>query len=127
MLCNRVEFMRSRSAAAVVVSALLSTVLFGPAAAQEWPTKTVRVIVPFSAGSATDVVPRIVFEQVQAQTGQTFVVENRPGAGFTVGVGAVKSAPADGYTILVHSNAFVTSPAIQAVNWDPVKDFSGIT
>jgi tripartite-type tricarboxylate transporter receptor subunit TctC len=106
---------------------MLSTVLLGPAAAQEWPTKTVRVIVPFSAGSATDVVPRIVFEQVQAQTGQTFVVENRPGAGFTVGVGAVKSAPADGYTILVHSNAFVTSPAIQAVNWDPVKDFSGIT
>jgi tripartite-type tricarboxylate transporter receptor subunit TctC len=99
----------------------------GPAAAQDWPAKTVRVIVPFSAGSATDVVPRIIFEQVQAQTGQTFVVENRPGAGFTIGVGAVKSAPADGYTILVHSNAFVTSPAVQKVNWDPVKDFSGIT
>lgn len=97
------------------------------AMAQDWPGKTARVIVPFSAGSATDIVPRIIFEQVQANTGQTFVVENRPGAGFTVGVGAVKTAPADGYTILVHSNAFVTSPAIQAVNWDPVKDFSGVT
>lgn len=99
----------------------------GPAQSQDWPTKTARVIVPFSAGSATDVVPRIVFEQVQAQTGQTFVVENRPGGGFTIGVGAVKSAEPDGHTILVHSNAFVTSPAIQKVNWDPVADFSGIT
>ncbi len=106
---------------------LALAVACGPAAAQEWPSKTVRVIVPFSAGSATDIVPRIIFEQVQAQTGQTFVVENRPGGGFTIGVGAVKSADPDGYTILVHSNAFVTSPAIQNVNWDPVKDFAGIT
>lgn len=116
-----------RFSGAVIFGLTAAGIATGSAAAQDWPTKTVRVIVPFSAGSATDVVPRIIFEQVQAQTGQTIVVENRPGAGFTVGVGAVKSAPADGYTILVHSNAFVTSPAVQKVNWDPVKDFSGIT
>ena len=99
----------------------------GVAAADQWPTKTVRVIVPFSAGSAADVVPRIIFEQVQAQTKQAFVIENRPGGAFTIGVGAAKSAPADGYTILAHSNGFVTTPAVQPVNWDPAKDFSGVT
>ena len=95
--------------------------------AQDWPTKQVRVIVPFSAGSATDLVPRTVFEQVQQQTGQTFIVDNRPGGGFTIGVGAAKAADPDGHTILVHSNAFVTSPAIQTMNYDPVKDFTAIT
>jgi len=120
--------MRRRVVASVaIVAGLWSVTSLAPVAAQDWPTRTVRVIVPFSAGSATDIVPRIIFEQVQAQTGQTFVIENRPGAGFTIGVGAVKSAPPDGYTLLVHSNAFVTSPAIQSVNWDPVKDFSGVT
>jgi tripartite-type tricarboxylate transporter receptor subunit TctC len=113
----------TKTAGAILALAMVA----GPVAAQDWPTRTVRVIVPFSAGSATDLVPRIIFEQVQAQTGQTFVVENRPGAGFTVGVGAVKSADPDGTTILVHSNAFVTSPAIQKVNWDPVEDFAGVT
>jgi tripartite-type tricarboxylate transporter receptor subunit TctC len=107
--------------------AVTSFTLAGPAGAQNWPTKNVRVIIPFSAGSATDIVPRVVFEQVQANTGHTFVVENRPGAGFTIGVGAVKSAEPDGHTVLVHSNSFVTAPAIQAMNYDPVEDFSGIT
>ena len=120
--------MRNREVLSIAAAAFwVAGAVVSPAVAQEWPTKTVRIIVPFSAGSATDVVPRIIFEQVQAQTGQTFVVENRPGGGFTIGIGAVKSAPADGYTLLVHSNAFVTSPAVQAVNWDPVKDFSGVT
>ncbi len=120
--------MRNREVLSIAAAAFwVAGAVVGSATAQEWPTKTVRIIVPFSAGSATDVVPRIIFEQVQAQTGQTFVVENRPGGGFTIGIGAVKSAPADGYTLLVHSNAFVTSPAVQAVNWDPVKDFSGVT
>lgn len=99
----------------------------GIAAAQEWPSRTVRVIVPLAAGSAADIIPRIIFDQVQVQTGQTFVVENRPGGGFSVGVGAVKAAPADGYTILAHTNSFVTSPAVQQLNWDPVKDFSSVT
>jgi tripartite-type tricarboxylate transporter receptor subunit TctC len=85
----------------------------GVAAADQWPSRTVRVIVPFSAGSAADIVPRIVFEQVAAQTKQAFVIENRPGGAFTIGVGAAKSAPADGYTILAHSNGFVTTPAVQ--------------
>ena len=99
----------------------------GPARAADWPTKAVRVIVPFTAGSATDLIPRAVFEQVSKQVGQTIVIENRTGGGGAIGIGAVKSADADGHTILVHSNSFITTPAIQSMPWDPVKDFSGIT
>jgi tripartite-type tricarboxylate transporter receptor subunit TctC len=100
----------------------------GPAQAAEWPTKAIRVVVPYAAGSATDLVPRTVFEQVGQQVGQSFIVENRPGGGTTIGSAQVKAAEPDGHTILIHSNAIVTVPAIQLnVPYDPVKDFSGVT
>ena len=59
----------------------------GEARAADWPTRQVRIVVPFAAGSATDLVPRTIFEQVGKQVGQTFVVENRPGGGTTIGTG----------------------------------------
>ena len=94
----------------------------------DWPTKSVRVVVPYAAGSATDLVPRTVFEQVGQQVGHSFIVENRPGGGTTIGSSQVKQADPDGHTILIHSNAIVTVPAIQLnVPYDPVKDFSAIT
>jgi tripartite-type tricarboxylate transporter receptor subunit TctC len=102
--------------------------MIGPAQAAEWPTKAVRVVVPYAPGSATDLVPRTVFAQVGQQVGQSFIVENRPGGGTTIGSAQVKAAEPDGHTILVHSNAIVTVPAIQLnVPYDPVKDFSGLT
>lgn len=100
----------------------------GPTRAADWPTKGIRAIVPYAAGSATDLVPRTVLEQVAAQIGQSIVVENRPGGGTTVASSQVAKSDPDGHTILIHSNAIVTVPAIQAnVPYDPVKDFSGIT
>jgi tripartite-type tricarboxylate transporter receptor subunit TctC len=102
--------------------------MIGPARAAEWPTKAIRVVVPYAAGSATDLVPRTVFEQVGQQVGRSFIIENRPGGGTTIGSAQVKAAEPDGHTILVHSNAIVTVPAIQInVPYDPVKDFSGLT
>jgi tripartite-type tricarboxylate transporter receptor subunit TctC len=99
-----------------------------PARADAWPDKNVRVIVPYAAGSATDLIPRTIFDALGAKTGHTFIVENRLGGGTTVGANAVARAEPDGYTVLVHSNAIVTVPAIQAnVPYDPVKDFSAIT
>src|SRR5437016_4562260 len=99
-----------------------------PALATDWPTKSIRVIVPYAAGSATDLVPRTVFETVSAQIGHTIVVDNRLGGGTTVGTSAVAKADPDGHTILVHSNGLVTVPAIQPnVPYDPVRDFAGIT
>ena len=100
----------------------------GSAWAADWPTKSVRVVVPYAPGSATDLIPRTVFAQVGQQVGQSFVVENRPGGGTTVGSAQVKQSEPDGHTILIHSNAIVTVPAVQLnVPYDPVKDFSGLT
>src|SRR5471032_3134160 len=74
-----------------------------PAHATEWPTKAIHVVVPYAPGSATDLLPRTIFEQVGHQVGQTFIIENRPGGGTTVGTAQVKNAEPDGYTILIHS------------------------
>src|SRR6266850_955225 len=78
------------------------------AAAQDWPTKQpIKIVVPFTAGSATDITARTVFEQVGRQLGQTFVIENRGGAGTTLGSGIVAKADPDGYTLLVNSTSHV--------------------
>jgi tripartite-type tricarboxylate transporter receptor subunit TctC len=110
------------------LSAAFGTAASRPACAEAWPDKNVRVIVPYAAGSATDLIPRTIFDALGARVGHTFVVENRLGGGTTVGANAVARAEPDGYTVLVHSNAIVTVPAIQAnVPYDPVRDFSAIT
>jgi tripartite-type tricarboxylate transporter receptor subunit TctC len=96
-------------------------------AAQDWPTRPIRAIIPFGAGSATDLVPRIVFDQLSPQLGQPIVVENRTGAGGTLGTNAVAKADPDGYTLLAHSNALSVSPAIYAnLPYDTEKDFAPI-
>ncbi len=122
---------RARSCAAlatIATGSILAVAAAAPALAQAWPTKTVRIIVPFSAGSATDIIPRTVFDHVSAQVGQTILIENRTGGGTTVGTSAVAKSDPDGHTILVHSNALVTTPAVQANSpYDPVQDFSAIT
>ena len=70
--------------------------------AQDWPNKTITAIVPLGAGSASDIIARVVMEQVGNQLGQTVVVENRPGAGGTIGANMVAKAAPDGYTVLVY-------------------------
>jgi tripartite-type tricarboxylate transporter receptor subunit TctC len=123
---NRRELVKAGLCSIPVFAA--GTRMMARAEAAVWPTKTVHVIVPYAAGSATDLVPRTVFEAVQAQTGHTVVIDNRTGGGTTVGANAVAKAEPDGHTILSHSNALVTVPAIQPnVPYDPVRDFSGIT
>ena len=98
------------------------------AGAQAWPTKPVRVIVPITAGSATDIIARIVFERVSAQLGQNFVIDNRPGASGTIGIAAAAKAEADGYTALVQSSSFTVVPVTYSrLDYDTVRDFIGIT
>ena len=80
--------------------------------AETWPAKPIKAFIPFSAGSATDVIPRVVFEELSTQLGQPIVVENRGGAGGTIGVGAVVAAEPDGYTILANSSAHTIAPWI---------------
>jgi tripartite-type tricarboxylate transporter receptor subunit TctC len=112
---------------ASLLLAVLLPLLCAPAAAQQWPTKTVRAVVPLTAGSAVDIVPRIVLEQVGAQIGQSIVVENRTGASGTIGVRSVATSPPDGYTLLAHSSALVVSPfTVANSHYDPIKDFVAI-
>src|ERR1700744_6394272 len=91
---------------------LLSTLCAAAAHAENWPSRLIRGTIPFGAGSATDVVPRVVFDRLGKELGQWIVAENRPGAGGTVGTDLGAKAESDGYTILAHSSALPISPAI---------------
>ncbi|RZJ21645.1 MAG: tripartite tricarboxylate transporter substrate binding protein, partial [Haliea sp.] len=105
------------------------TTLVPHAAAQDaaWPSKPIRAIVPFAAGAATDIVARAVLEQVSRQLGQPILVDNKPGAGTTIGSAAAAHAEPDGYTILVQSNSHTVTPATyRNLSYDPAKDLSGV-
>src|SRR5215211_4436077 len=80
--------------------------------AQTWPTRTLRAIVPVGAGSSTDIVHRLVLEQLSMQLGQPIVVENRVGAGGTIGSGIVAKSEPDGYTLLAHGSGLTIAPAL---------------
>ena len=94
-----------------------------------WPDKPVTIVVPFPAGGSTDMVARAMAQQMGDKLGQSFVVDNRPGVTGTLGAGAVKRAPPDGYTLLVSSlGAFVVAPhLLKSVPYDALKDFDYIT
>ena len=94
------------------------------ALAQSYPTKPVRIVVPFTAGSATDILARTVGQKLSELWGQPVVIDNRPGAGGTIGAAIVAKSPPDGYTLLVHSAAHAYNPAIYSnLTYDTVKDF----
>jgi tripartite-type tricarboxylate transporter receptor subunit TctC len=98
------------------------------ASAQPYPSKPVRVIVPFAAGGTPDLVGRIVSQQLAAQTGQSFVVENRPGADGVVGAQQVAEAAPDGYTLLVTSSSFVINPSFhKKLPFDVIRDFAPVS
>lgn len=103
------------------------TAMYALAWAQQWPAKPVRVVVPFTGGSATDIMARIVSERLSQMLGQPFVVDNRPGAGGTIGVAAVARADPDGYTILVHSSSYTVTPSTyRNLPFDTLRDLTGI-
>src|SRR5437763_11313800 len=97
------------------------------ARAEPWPTKPLRAVVPFAAGSSTDIVPRVVFEQLSQQLRHPVVVENRAGAGGTIGTAAVAKADPDGYTILVSGSAYTIAPALYPkLSYDAERDFAAV-
>ncbi|HUL94184.1 MAG TPA: tripartite tricarboxylate transporter substrate binding protein [Burkholderiales bacterium] len=97
------------------------------AAAETWPSKPLRAIVPVGAGSTTDIVHRVVLEQVSPLLGQPIVVENRTGAGGTIGSSLVAKADPDGYTILAHGSAHTIAPALyKELNYHPARDFAAV-
>lgn len=112
-----------------ILLALAATLALTAQASDNFPEKAVNVIVPFPAGGSTDMVARAIALSMGEQLGKSFVVENRPGATGTIGAGAVKRAPADGYTLLVASlGPFVVTPhLVKSVPYDATKDFDYIT
>jgi tripartite-type tricarboxylate transporter receptor subunit TctC len=111
----------------MLVSALGLGVLSLDARADTWPTKPLRAIVPIAPGSMLDIASRVVFEQLSTQLGQAIVVENRPGAGQTIGAGVVAKAEPDGYTLLVNSSAHAIAPSLHPnLNHHPARDFAAI-
>jgi len=97
------------------------------ALAQDWPSRSVTIVVPLGAGTASDVAARVVMEQVGKQLGQSFVIENRPGAGGTTGTNAVAKAPPDGGTILIYGAMAGSAALYSKLPYDPLEDFIPVT
>ncbi len=98
------------------------------AGAQSYPNRAVRLVVPFAPGGAPDVVARLVGQHLSIQTGQSFIIDNKPGGGGVIGVQAVAEAPPDGYTLLVTSSSFVINPAFhKTLPFDVIRDFEPVT
>jgi tripartite-type tricarboxylate transporter receptor subunit TctC len=111
-------------AAGACAAGLLQAV---PAAAQNWPTRPVRIVVPFATGGPADVYARFLAQRLPDLLGQSFVVENRPGAGAVIGTDLVAKAPADGYTLLLMSNTHtVNETLVQNKPYDLQRDFVAV-
>src|SRR4030088_3411425 len=95
--------------------------------AQNYPSRLIKATIPCGAGSAADVVPRVVFDRLAAELGQSIVIENRVGAGGTLGTAVVAKADPDGYSILAHSSALTIAPAMfTSLSYDATKDLSSV-
>ena len=115
----------TRLAVALAAAALLPQI---STAQNAYPTKPIRVVVPFAAGSTTDIIARAIADKMGTSMGQTLVIDNRGGASGTIGQQAVASAAPDGYTIMVHSSSHTVSPSTFAkLPFDTVADFAGVT
>ncbi len=107
--------------------ALLLLILSAAVAAEPYPSRPVRLVIPFPAGGSNDVVGRLVANQLGETLGQQVFVDNRAGAGGVIGTEAVASALPDGYTLLVVSIAHAVNPALYKLNYDPIKSFAPVS
>ncbi len=114
---------RNRACGAVRLFAGLAIPVFNPASAQDWPARNVTVVVPLGAGSASDIMARVVADQMSRQLNRTFVVENRPGAGGTIGAAAVARSAPDGYTVLAYGALATANALYSKLTYDTLSDF----
>src|SRR5712664_4922031 len=107
---------------------LAALLVASAAAAQSYPNRAVKVIVPWTPGQATDIAARVVAQKLQDAFGQAFVIDNKPGAGGAIGSDAVAKSAPDGYTLLAASSGPLSiMPNLQKVPYDPKKDFSPVS
>ncbi len=116
-----------RTAGLAAGAAAASTLGIGRAGAADYPEHPIRIIVPFAPAGPTDIIARILAQNLGPALGGNVIVENRPGAGGNIGIGYVAHAEADGYTLLVISSAYVVNPSLYAkIPYDPFRDFAPI-
>jgi tripartite-type tricarboxylate transporter receptor subunit TctC len=116
------------TASECVAFAVMSLAALGPASAQDYPTRPIKIVVGFAAGGGTDLAARVIAQPLQEILGQPVVVENRHSAGGIVGGDQVAKGAKDGYTILMMSNAHAVTPAMyKALPYDPIKDFQMVS
>jgi tripartite-type tricarboxylate transporter receptor subunit TctC len=119
---------RRTTIAALSVATMMATLPMAAHAQGAYPNKPIRVIVPFAAGSTTDIIARAIADKMGQSLGQTMVIDNRGGASGTIGQAAVATATPDGYTIMIHSSSHTVSPSTFAkLPFDTINDFVGIT
>ena len=111
-----------------VLPLLAGAIAAVPAAAQEFPHKPIRVVIPYAAGGGSDITMRIVQARAMELLGQSLIVDNRPGGGTLIGTRMVQQAPADGYTIGIMDPAFIINPTlVKSAGYDALKDFAPVT
>jgi len=109
------------------IAALVLCAVSAAAGAQAWPARPIRAISPFSAGAATEIIARIVLDEVSRQIGQSFVIESRPGAGGSVGAAIAARAAPDGYTLLLNSASLSSQVVLhKSLPYEPVRDFAPV-
>jgi tripartite-type tricarboxylate transporter receptor subunit TctC len=112
---------------AAAVAVLFATVNAGPTEAQNYPTRPVRVIVPYPAGGPTDAIARIIAQKLSEKNGVQFYVENMPGAGATIGIGNAANAAPDGHTMLITTQDLIVQAVLRSkIPYDPFKSFAPI-
>src|SRR5687768_2011976 len=111
----------------LIATAIAALALSGAAAAQQYPTRSVNMLVPFAAGGPTDTVARVVAQAMTKPLGETVIVENKPSAGGILAPEQVKNAKPDGYSILIHHIGMATTPTLyRKLRFDPLNDFEYI-
>jgi len=117
-----------RNIPTLAFAAAVAPTLSGRTSADAWPkNRIIRAVLPFAPGSTIDIIGRIVLDPLPGQLGQTIVVENRGGAGGTIGSTAVAKSEPDGYALLINASAHSAAPAVfPTLTYDPSKDFAGV-
>ena len=117
-----------RTLLGIAVASSVLTALAAPAAAQSWPAKPVRIVLPFAPGGGTDIMGRLLGQKLTEELGTPFVMENRPGAGASIGAAFVAKSPPDGYTLLISAPEMSIHPTLTPkLSYDPLKDFAHIS
>lgn len=111
----------------VLLGLAAAVLLSAPLAAQDFPNRPIRWVVPFPPGGGADATTRTITQKIQENTGRTMVVDYRAGAGGNIGTEHVARSPADGYTVLMTTNGHAIQPHLRKQSWDPIKDFTPIT